>query len=157
MIRKAMQQDVSRIAEILIFTKRTEYRKIFNNDKVSFGEMQVLPLALKLNNNFNLLNSYYVYDDEFVKGIMRITVYEKILEINELYVDSFFKGQGVGSSFIEFTKGFNVKTINLWVLEKNIAARGFYESHGFVNTGDRKLEDNTTEYIIKYCNKNKRL
>lgn len=44
-IRKATLQDVSRIAEILIFTKRMNYRFIFRNDKVSFGEMQVLPLA----------------------------------------------------------------------------------------------------------------
>ena len=42
-IRKAELKDVSRIAEILIFTKRTQYRPIFNDDQVSFGEMQVLP------------------------------------------------------------------------------------------------------------------
>ena len=44
-IRKAELKDVSRIAEILIFTKRTQYRPIFNDDQVSFGEMQVLPTA----------------------------------------------------------------------------------------------------------------
>ena len=44
-IRKSTLQDVSRIAEILIFTKRMNYRFIFQNDRVSFGEMQVLPLA----------------------------------------------------------------------------------------------------------------
>ena len=45
MIRHATIADASRIAEILIFTKRMNYRKIFQNDKVSFGEMQVYPLA----------------------------------------------------------------------------------------------------------------
>ena len=44
-IRKATINDVSRLAEILVFTKRMHYRPIFQNDKVSFGEMQVLPLA----------------------------------------------------------------------------------------------------------------
>ncbi len=44
-IRKAGIQDSSRLAEILIFTKRMNYREIFHNDKISFGEMQVYPLA----------------------------------------------------------------------------------------------------------------
>ena len=38
-IRKATIADVSRIAEILVFTKRMNYRPIFQNDKVSFGEI----------------------------------------------------------------------------------------------------------------------
>ena len=45
MIRRATIRDASRIAEISIFTKRINYRSIFNNDKVLFGEMQVYPLA----------------------------------------------------------------------------------------------------------------
>ena len=45
MIRQATIADASRIAEILIFTKRMNYRKIFCDEKVSFGEMQVYPLA----------------------------------------------------------------------------------------------------------------
>ena len=45
LIRQATISDASRIAEILIFTKRMNYRTIFQNDKVSFGEMQVYPLA----------------------------------------------------------------------------------------------------------------
>ena len=46
-IRKSTLQDVSRIAEILIFTKRMNYRFIFQNDRVSFGEMQVLLIKIK--------------------------------------------------------------------------------------------------------------
>ena len=45
MIRRATPDDASRIAEILIFAKRTNYRSIFLNDFVSFHEMQVYPLA----------------------------------------------------------------------------------------------------------------
>lgn len=44
MIRRAAVEDASRIAEILVFTKRMNYRKIFQNDKVSFGEIQVYPI-----------------------------------------------------------------------------------------------------------------
>ena len=48
MIRPAIPEDASRIAEILVFSKRTNYRSIFHNDAYSFGELQVLPLALEL-------------------------------------------------------------------------------------------------------------
>ena len=44
MIRKATMQDVSRIAEIIVFGKRVAYRPIFNNDVVSFNELQVINL-----------------------------------------------------------------------------------------------------------------
>ncbi len=46
-IRKAVVSDASRIAEILIFTKRMNYREIFKNDEVSFGEMQIYPALNK--------------------------------------------------------------------------------------------------------------
>ena len=46
MIRKATKEDASRLAEIQIYAKRYSYRSIFQNDEVSFNEMQVLKLAL---------------------------------------------------------------------------------------------------------------
>ena len=42
MIRKATKEDASRLAEIQIYAKRYSYRSIFQNDEVSFNEMQVL-------------------------------------------------------------------------------------------------------------------
>ena len=45
MIRKAKKEDLSRIAEILVFAKRMKYRPIFQNDDYSFGELQVIPVA----------------------------------------------------------------------------------------------------------------
>ena len=77
MIRKATIQDSSRIAEILIFTKRVNYRSIFHDDKVSFGEMQVYPLTKQYMDDPSKLANIWVYDDEFVKGIF-------ILKINVL-------------------------------------------------------------------------
>ena len=40
-IRRAIDRDASRIAEISVFSKRMNYREIFRNDMVSFGEIQV--------------------------------------------------------------------------------------------------------------------
>lgn len=45
MIRKAEPKDISRIAEILVLTKRMKYRSIFNNDEYSFNGLQVVKVA----------------------------------------------------------------------------------------------------------------
>lgn len=149
-VRKAVPNDVSRIAEILIFTKRTQYRPIFQNDQVSFGEMQVLPLVEELLSAPDKLDGYWVYDDAFVKGILCLSG----KEVKELYVEPFFQGQGVGGALLEFAVS-ERGADTLWVLEKNEKAIRFYRSHGFEPTGERCLEEGTTEYIMKMTRRNK--
>lgn len=144
MIRHATIEDASRIAEISIFTKRMNYRSIFHNDSVSFGEMQVYPLAKSYLDNPSKLSGIWVYDDEFVKGFINIID----SRIDELYVDCFFENQGIGGKLIDFAiseKGCD----SVWVLEKNDAAKRFYLRHGFSESGQRQLEGDTTEYIIE--------
>lgn len=143
-IRKAMIVDVSRIAEILIFTKRMNYRSIYSDDKVSFGEMQVYPLAKEYIENPDALKNIWVYEDEFVKGI----VHMENKEILELYVDSFFQNQGIGSELLEFAVG-QMGCQYLWVLEKNARAIKFYKEHGFQVSDERELVEGTKEYVVK--------
>ena len=38
---------------------------------------------------------------------------------------------------------------HLWALEKNTRAIAFYHRHGFMENGEKELEEGTTEYIIK--------
>ena len=143
-IRKAVPQDASRLAEIMIFTKRTAYRTIFQNDAVSFGEMQVLPLALDYLEGRESLGGIWVYDNEFVRGML----HAEGGEVKELYVEPFFQGTGIGSSLLRFAAE-QLNARFLWVLEKNQKAISFYRSHGFASTGERELEPGTPEYIIK--------
>ena len=143
-IRKAGPADISRIAEILIFAKRVRYRDIFHNDLVSFGEMQVLPLAQEYLSGAQSLEPIWVYDDEFVKGLIHV----EDGEILELYVDPFFQGMGIGSALIRSAVR-EQDARRLWVLEKNREAIRFYEAHGFAPTGERMLEAGTPEYIMK--------
>lgn len=143
-IRKAAAKDASRLAEILIFTKRTQYRSIFNNDKVSFGEMQVLPLAQEYLSDPAKLEHIWVYDDEFVKGMVHI---DGEL-IQELYIDSFFQHMGIGSKLIEFAVNEHHAKC-LWVLEKNHNAVKFYQAHGFAAAEERRLQPGTTEFLMK--------
>lgn len=145
-IRRATEEDVSRIAEILVFAKRMKYRSIFKDDVYAFGELQVLSVAEKYIENGSL-NNMFLYDDGIIKGLIRIDKEEII----ELYVDHFFQGQGIGSELIEYAKE-NAQVSFLWTIEKNTDAIRFYEAHGFHLTDNRKLEEGTTEYIVMMRN-----
>lgn len=142
MIRKASVQDLSRIAEILVFVKRIQFRPIFQNDDYSFGELQVIPVAKKYSAP-EILNHIWIYDDGIVKGLIHI----EGQEICELYVDCFFQSQGIGTKLIDYAVKEHQAEF-LWAIEKNTNAIRFYEAHGFHLTGEKKLEEGTTEYLV---------
>ena len=141
MIRKATPEDLSRIAEILVFVKRIKFRPIFQDDDYSFGELQVLSVVKQYT---ELLDRIWVYDDNgIVKGLIHI----EGEEIKELYVDYFFQGMGIGGKLIEFAKeAYDVRF--LWAIEKNTDAIRFYEAHGFRLTEKKQFEEGTTEYLV---------
>ena len=142
MIRKAKPKDLSRIAEILVFTKRIKYRSIFRNDEYSFNELQVVNVADEFKDS-ELLGKVWIYDDGIVKGMIHL----EGKEIAELYVDYFFWKEGIGSKLVEFAKEkFDAQFV--WTLEKNEDAIRFYEAHGFKLNGKRQLEEGTPEYIV---------
>ena len=142
MIRPAIKDDLSRIAEILVFVKRVKFRPIFQDDDYSFGELQVLRVAEQY---AAFLPDIHVFDDNgIVKGLIHI----EGSEIVELYVDYFFWDQGIGSQLIEFAKE-NYPVTFLWAIEKNTDAIRFYEAHGFRLTDTKKFEEGTTEYLVR--------
>lgn len=141
-IRRAKPDDLSRIAEILVFAKRMKYRSIFHNDDYSFNELQVVKLVEEYGKP-EILDNIWVYDDGIVKGMIHI----EGKEIVELYVDYFFWSQGIGAKLIEFAK--EERDVRfLWVLEKNTDAIQFYKTHGFIQNGKRQPEEGTTEYVV---------
>ena len=46
MIRKATEEDLSRIAEIFVFNNRINYFPIFKQEEYSFGELQVVSMII---------------------------------------------------------------------------------------------------------------
>ena len=137
-IRRATINDASRIAEILVFSKRKNYRNIFNDDVGSFVDLQVFPLAKKYIDEPGLLEDVFVYDDGIIKGMMRIIG----SELNELYVDPFFEGNGIGGKMITFAiNEFNCNKV--WVLDENRRAKKFYSKYGFRETEETKVVPET--------------
>ena len=143
MMRRAIDRDASRIAEISVFSKRMNYREIFHDDMVSFGEIQVYPLAKEYIEHPEILKEFYVYEDDFVKGFIHI----QGTQVLELYVDTFFVDQGIGGKLLDFAVSRNCNS--LWVLEKNTKAQHFYLRHGFTPSGVRQLEEGTEQFIIE--------
>ena len=50
--------------------------------------------------------------------------------IEQLYIDPHYQRRGLGGAFVEMVKQGNME-MRLWTLQKNIAARRFYEARGF--------------------------
>ena len=63
------------------------------------------------------------------------------------FVEPVLQNASIGSRLLEFAVKEH-QADNLWVLEKNEKAIRFYERHGFFATGEKKLEDGTSEYLI---------
>ena len=140
MIRKANSNDLARIAEIQIFNYRLFFYPIFKADEYYFNELQV-PTLMK--DYEAALDSLYVYDDGVVKGFIKI----EGTYIARLFVEPVLQNAAIGSKLLEYAvkeHGAN----HLWALEKNEKAIRFYERHGFTPTGEKKLEDDTTEYLV---------
>jgi len=136
-IRPARRQDAGRMAEIEIFNYRLFFYPIFRNDAFYFDELQVSRMLEDERDAF-------VYDDGVVKGFIRMDG----TEVRKLFVEPVLQGQGIGAALLEYA--IREKNANrLWALEKNVRAIRFYQRHGFAVTGERKLEDDTEEYLIK--------
>jgi GNAT superfamily N-acetyltransferase len=50
--------------------------------------------------------------------------------LEHLYVDPEEQNRGIGTELLEHVKGLQPKGFELWVFQKNEAARRFYERHG---------------------------
>jgi len=140
-IRKAQEADLARIAEIEIFNYRLFFYPIFQNDGFYFDELQV-PSRMK---HFrDVLSELWVYDDGAVKGFVQAGN----LEVKKLFVEPVLQGQAIGSKLLlHATEQLNARF--LWALEKNTRAIAFYQRHGFQPTGERQLEEDTAEYLIR--------
>ena len=140
-IRPATMADLARIAEIEVFNYRMNFYPIFRSDEFYFGELTV-PKLMQSRTAF--IPDILVYDDGVVKGFLHYGGDE----VRRLYVEPVLQGQGIGAALLEYAiRELHVK--RLWALEKNTRAIAFYRRHGFVATDERRLEEGTTEYLIR--------
>ena len=140
-VRQATIADLSRIAEIVIFNYRLNFYPIFQNDYYYFNELQVSKVAKQYE---DVVGNMWVYDDGAIKGVIQI----ENSEIKKLFVEPALQGKSIGSYLLKYAI-VEHKANTLWALEKNVRAIRFYKRHGFNVTTDKKLEEDTTEYLVR--------
>ena len=140
-IRPAAPTDLARIAEIEVFNYRLNFYPIFRSDEFYFGELTV-PALMQLRADF--IPDILVYDDGVVKGFLHVGGDE----VRRLFVEPVLHGQGIGAALLEYAIREKHVT-RLWALEKNTRAIAFYHRYGFLPNGERRLEEDTEEYLIR--------
>jgi ribosomal protein S18 acetylase RimI-like enzyme len=142
MIRIAIRNDISRIAEVELFTNRYNFKNILSNDflynKISY-EYNKDWFAGSFDDMENGCGiEYYVFEDEeIIKGYFSIGFNQnhEEVEILKFTVDVPFQQNGFGTKLMNYcldlTKDRGKNIIKLGVFEKNVAAIKFYEKHGF--------------------------
>ena len=143
-IRQAKPEDAGRLAEIEVFNYRLNFYPIFKSDKFYFDILQVSSKTEEYLADPHLLQNTWVYDDGVIKGFIRV----EGTEVQKLFVEPALQGQAIGAILLEYMiehRGVN----HLWALEKNAKAIRFYERHGFHLTENKKLEEDTTEYLVQ--------
>jgi len=140
-IRPAAEADLGRIAEIEIFNYRLNFYPIFRDDEFYFRDLQVSTRSASLG---RFLDELWVYDDGAVKGFIRVHGDE----LCKLFVEPVLQSQGIGAALLAHAvDALGVR--HLWALEKNARAIAFYQRHGFRLTEQRRLEEGTTEYLVR--------
>jgi len=150
MIRRGDINDVALLQQI----GRKTFDDTFGNTCTKEDMRGVLDLffnsaqvALELQDDAD--NFFFFEQDGIAKGYLRINAKHacplesfqnrKNIELVRLYVLKEYHGVGVANELMNFAldiarnNGFDLMYLSVW--EYNFRARGFYEKHGFVNTG----------------------
>ena len=142
-IRKAVSDDINRMAEIEVFDYRLYFYPIFRTDAYFFSELSVPALTGEYLSDPKLVENSYVFDDGIIKGFIRVNG----REIEKLFVEPVFRGRGIGGALLDAAVG-TTGADRLLVLEKNESAIRFYERHGFRVTHERQRVDDTEEFFM---------
>ena len=144
-IRKAVQSDACRLAEIEVFDYRQHFYPLFKTDRYFFSELNVPVLIQEYQDEPERIERTYAYEDDgVVKGFVRVNG----TEIEKLFVETAFQGMGIGGALLEYVIQ-NTKANSLLVLEKNAGAIRLYERCGFHMTNTKQRVDDTAEFLVR--------
>ncbi len=161
MIREAVLNDASRIAEIEVLSSRFAYQKILPEEclKDLTAESRVPVIARWITEKrFGI----YVYEDSatgILLGMMGTGMCgdedrQGAFELHFLYVDPEYLRKGIGSEMLRFferqgmERGCRERVI--WVLEENGIGISFYEKNGYRPDGGEKIFRRWNKKEIRY-------
>ena len=143
-VRKAVPDDTCRLAEIEVFNYRLNFYPLFRTDRYFFSELNVTVLMQEYQDMPERIDRTFVYDDGVVKGFVRVNG----TEIEKLFVEPAFQGQGIGGALLEHAIQ-HTGASWLLVLEKNEWAIRLYEKYGFHLTERKQRVADTKEYYVR--------
>ena len=150
MIRKAVEEDAERLAEIHISGWRHAYRGILSDDFL-FGKLNVCRRAGNIRKELAEGGGehYVVAAGSGVAAFMVVGPSRDEdkrdggrFELWAIYVEPAMKRSGLGGELLAFCEQEaarrGMREVSLWVLERNLAGRAFYEKHGYRPDGAAK-------------------
>ncbi len=159
MIRKAAEDDASRIADIQIFGWRNAYRGIVN-DEFLFRKLNIAKKteAIQKTLNENREEWFVFEEDNIIKGMMifgNARDQDKLesFELWCLYVDPLMMRNGIGSKMISYCENEAKKRkkneMVVWVFERNKIGISFYEKNGYLLDGKSQIIDVFNEKEVR--------
>lgn len=163
MIRKAEIDDASRIAEIQISGWRYAYKGIID-DIILFRKLNIEKKSQMIRETLREgKEEWFAYEENgIIKGMMiigksRDEEKSDCFELCAIYVEPLMIRNGIGKKMLEYfeetgkNRGF--KEYIVWVLEKNIIGRSFYEKNGYKPDGKKLEIEKLNAVEIRYCKK----
>ena len=135
-IRQAFPDDFGRLAEIWESAVKTTHDFLSHEDYEYYKER--LPLFFAQVS----LWAYHMEDGELA-GFAGVSDGN----VEMLFVDADFRGQGIGKSLLEFAVD-NLGAVSLDVNEQNVRALGFYLRHGFRIVGRSPVDSDGKNYPL---------
>jgi ribosomal protein S18 acetylase RimI-like enzyme len=155
MIRDLAISDIENITIIYIESSISAYSSVIDK-KLLEKHLQFESIFKYFTNNLTMKGEkIFVYEqDGNIAGFMELLKNGKLLEIKKIYVSSKYYRHGIGSNLIEYAQKIsyleNIQLISLWVLEKNMIGRRFYEKRGFFTTGIVKNLERYNSNQVEY-------
>jgi GNAT superfamily N-acetyltransferase len=118
-VRRATAADAARIGEVFLRARaEMTYLPRLHSDGDTRAYFRDVVLAS---------DEVWVADEPPVTGFAALG--ESMLE--HLYVDPAAQGRGLGTALLERARVERPDGLELWVFQRNVGARRFYERHGF--------------------------
>jgi GNAT superfamily N-acetyltransferase len=96
---------------------------------------------------------YVIKEDDIIKGVMCISWYGEVVQIQTLIVDEQYRNQGIGSCLVEFAKDFWRKRTEMVLHVGSFFEYGiydFYVKHGFQEESIKVYRDHKYhEFVLK--------
>ena len=150
-IRKAVSVDSKIIGRVHSIAWKQTYQNFFpkaylEEDSPEKREKEFMEAL----NNKSI--SYLILEDNSeATGIVKLIFKQQTIEISSFYILEEFRGKGFGTQAFAFIKKLAAdKTVILWVLENNSAARNFYEKMGMIFSGETRTINRGKDFI-QYC------